>query len=271
MALSDAQCEQIRKFVGRGGSLIATFETSLQDESGRKRDDFALADLFGVRYGGKTEPFVKNAYINFEHATQHEILRGFDDASRTINTIGYVDVKPTAEFAPPPLTRVPSYPDLPMEDVFPRQAHTDIPELFLRQIGASRIAYFPGDIDRTFWEVLDPDHGRIFANTVRWALNEPDLVTITGPGVFDIAVWKQEKSLTVHLVNLTNPMMMKGPIRELYPIGPLQVSIRLPEGRQPKQTRLLVAKDDAKFQEAQRVLTVTVPSVTDHEIVAVEF
>jgi hypothetical protein len=271
VALSDAQCEQIRKFVGRGGSLIATFETSLQNELGKKRDDFALADLFGVRYGGKTEPFVKNAYINIEHATQHEILRGFDDASRTINTIGYVDVKPTAEFAPPPLTRVPSYPDLPMEDVFPRQAHTDIPELFLRQIGASRVAYFPGDIDRTFWEVLDPDHGRIFANTVRWALNEPDLVTITGPGVFDIAVWEQEKSLTVHLVNLTNPMMMKGPMRELCPIGPLQVKIRLPSDKKPTDVRLLVNKTDPRSNQSGNVLGLTLSSITDHEVVAIEF
>ncbi len=236
-----------------------------------KRDDFALADLFGVRYGGKTEPFVKNAYINIEHATKHEILRGFDDASRTINTIGYVDVKPTAEFAPPPLTRVPSYPDLPMEDVFPRQAHTDIPELFLRQIGNSRIAYFPGDIDRTFWEVLDPDHGRIFANTVRWALNEPDLVTITGPGVFDIAVWEQEESLTVHLVNLTNPMMMKGPIRELYPIGPLQLKIRLPSDKKPTDVRALVNKADPKSNQSGDVLGLTLPSITDHEVVAIEF
>ena len=61
----------------------------------------------------------------------------------------------------PPLTRVPSYPDLPMEDVYPREAKTDIAEVYLREVGKGRVAYFPGDIDRTFWEVLDPDHGRL--------------------------------------------------------------------------------------------------------------
>jgi hypothetical protein len=271
VALSNEQCDQIRQFVKRGGSVIGTFETSLDSEAGRRRDDFALADLFGVRYTGKTEPFVKNAYINIEHGTQHEILHGFDDANRTINTIGYVDVKASAEFAAAPLTRVPSYPDLPMEDVFPRQPHTEIPEIYLREIGSSRIVYFPGDIDRTFWEVLDPDHGRIFANSVRWALNEPDLVTIAGPGVFDVAVWEQEGSMTVHLVNLTNPMMMKGPIRELYPTGPLQLSIRLPPNREPKETRLLVGNSSAAMKKSDRVLTLTVPSITDHEIVAIVF
>ena len=33
-ALSDAQCQQLRDFVKNGGSLIATYETSLHDEWG---------------------------------------------------------------------------------------------------------------------------------------------------------------------------------------------------------------------------------------------
>ena len=41
-------------------------------------------------------------------------------------------------------------------------------------------------------------------------------------------VWRQRDSMTVHLVNLTNPMMMKGPLREVLPIGPLRVRVRMP-------------------------------------------
>ena len=128
VALSDAQCEQLRQFVQRGGSLVATFETSLYDETGKKRSNLGLADLFGVSYAGKTEPFVKNSYVHFEHDTRHPILAGFENAGRMINTIGYVDVQPAAKFAPPPLTRIPSYPDLPMEDVFPRKPRPTSPK-----------------------------------------------------------------------------------------------------------------------------------------------
>ena len=38
-----------------------------------------------------------------------------------------------------------------------------------------------------------------------------------------MTVWRQRASMTVHLVNLTNPMMMKGPLREVIPIGPQRV------------------------------------------------
>ena len=47
-ALSDAQCASIRRFVERGGSLLATGSTSLYNEWGDPRPDFALADLFGA-------------------------------------------------------------------------------------------------------------------------------------------------------------------------------------------------------------------------------
>ncbi len=43
-ALSDTQCDQLRKFVEKGGSLVATYETSLYDEEGKSRSDFGLSD-----------------------------------------------------------------------------------------------------------------------------------------------------------------------------------------------------------------------------------
>ena len=87
-----------------------------------------------------------------------------------INSIGYVDVKPTATFAAPPLHARALLSRPADGGRLPAQAQTDIAEVYLREVGTGRVAYFPGDIDRTFWEILDPDHGRIIANVVRWAL-----------------------------------------------------------------------------------------------------
>ena len=76
--------------------------------------------------------------------------------------------------------------------------------------------------------------------------------------------------MTVHLVNLTNPMLMKGPIRELIPAGPLRVQLRLPEGITSRKVRLLSAGKTPQANRAGRYLTVTVPSVLDHEVIAVD-
>ena len=82
---------------------------------------------------------------------------------------GGLEVTADGPRCPSPLTLIPSYPDLPMEDVYPRVPHTDVRELYLREIGRARVAYFPWDIDRTFWEVLSVDHGRLLRNAVAWA------------------------------------------------------------------------------------------------------
>jgi hypothetical protein len=157
-----------------------------------------------------------------------------------------------------------------MEDVYPRVPHTDTREAYLRDLGRGRVIYIPWDIDRTFWDVMCVDHGRLLKNAFAWALNEPAPVEVSGPGLLDVTHWRQRASMTVHLVNLTNPMMMKGPLREFIPVGPERVTVRLPQGTRAKNVRLLRAGTTPRVDHAEGVLTVTVPVVTDHEVVAID-
>ena len=292
-ALSDAQCDQLRAFVNNGGSVIATYETSLCDEWGVRRKDFGLADLFGVDWKGRAEGPMQNSYLRLEHdaARGHPLLKGLEDAPRIINGVWRLEVEPREKFAQVPLTLIPSYPDLPMEKVYPRVEKTDIAGVYLREftsadagISASpiphsafrtpqstgRVIYFPWDIDRTFWEVLCVDHFKLLRNAVEWATNEEPPVTVSGHGVLDVTAWRQKNSLTVHLVNLTNPMMMKGPLRELIPVSEQQVRLRLPDGARVSKVHLLAADKKPHFTQRGRELHVVVPSILDHEIVAVD-
>ncbi|MHB8524212.1 MAG: alpha-amylase family protein [Limisphaerales bacterium] len=298
-ALSDAQCDQLRAFVRRGGGLVATYETSLYDEWGVKRKNFRLSDLFGVSFTGRVEGPMHNSYLRLETdpatGKRHPLLAGLEDTPRIINGVWRLEVEATESFPHPPLTLIPSYPDLPMEEVFPRVAKTDIAEVYLREVAPAetdataqggstphstpriphsanaRVVYFPWDIDRTYWEVLGVDHGRLLQNAVAWATRDEPPVTVTGPGVLDVTVWRQKNSMTVHLVNLTNPMMMKGPFRELIPVGAQTVRIRLPEGKRASKVHLLAADNTPHVERAGQHLTLTVPSVLDHEIIAIDW
>lgn len=273
-ALSDAQCEQLRQYVKRGGSLVATFQTSLYDEWGTRRADFALADLFGARWSGRLEGPMKNSYLLLRKDSTkggyHPLLRGLEDAGRIINGVGRVEASALNEGFHPPLTLIPSYPDLPMEEVYPRHEETDIPGVFLEESAKGRVVYFPWDIDRTFWEVACVDHGRLLRNAVDWATDEAQPVTVSGPGMLDVAVWRQKSSMTVHLVNLTNPMMMKGPYRELIPVGEQQVTVRLPAGATARQVHLLRSGQTPAIEHEGDRLTVSVPSILDLEVVAID-
>jgi len=138
-------------------------------------------------------------------------------------------------------------------------------------VGKGRVVYFPGAIGRTFWQVLSVDHGKLLRNAVDWATNEPPLVTVLGKGVLDLAVWEHKDFMTVHLVNLTNPMMLKGPVREIIPISRQEVSLRIPAGRRVSRVQLLTAARDIPFRAAGDRIAFAVPSINLHEVAAVDF
>jgi len=271
--LSSRQCDQILRFVEGGGSVVATYETSLYDEQGERRSDFGLAGLFGARIAGTVEGPMRNSYLRLEREAggrAHPLLNGLDDAPRIINGVWRVEVAPAGPLVAQPLTLIPSYPDLPMEMVYPRTERTGAPQVFLREIGRGRVVYFPWDIDRVFWEVMSVDHGRLLANAVAWAANEDPPVTVTGPGLLDVTIWRQKQSLTVHLVNLTNPMMMKGPFRELLPLPEQRVRVKLPDEARPGRVQLLVGERPPRVEQSPGYVDVTVPSILDHEVVAID-
>lgn len=265
-ALSDAQCAQIKAYVEAGGSIIATHETSLYDEWGKPRRNFALADLFGCDYAGRTDQRVQNSYMTIREP--HPLTAGFDDTPRIMAGTKLVHVTPHGS-EKAPLTLVPSYPDLPMERVFTDVWQTDTPMVYLREIGKGRVVYFPFDLDRCFWETSNIDHATLLRNAIAWAGGDQPLA-VKGPGLVDVSLWRQKKSVTVHLVNITNPMAMKGYMRELFPMGPYTVSLEVPAGYNVKGVRLLESDKDAVVHMESGRLVVEIPSVNVHEVVAVD-
>ncbi|HEY3219887.1 MAG TPA: alpha-amylase family protein, partial [Gemmatimonadales bacterium] len=219
--LEDEHCRRIREYVAAGGSLLATFETSRYTGWGDLRSDFGLADLLGVTAAGATIGPLPNSYMRIEES--HQILAGIE---RTALLPGPENRVPLRASGPhtAPLTVVPNYPAFPPEMVFPRTPRTTEPAVVLREQGGSRIAYFAGDVDRTFWRSGHPDLARVLQNTVRWLLHEvPGPVTIAGDGIVEAFAWETEPGYALHVINYTNPNMTRPFITRFYPIGPQQV------------------------------------------------
>jgi hypothetical protein len=259
---------QLARYVENGGSIIATYETSLYDEWGTRRKDFGLAELFGASFAGKIDTHLQNSYLNIEKP--HAVTSGLENATRIINGANWVHVRPTRPLDENPLTLVASYPDLPMEEVYTRAPHTDTPGVFLRTHGKGKVAYFPFDIDRTFWEVLASDHGTVMRNSVAWAHGGTQPLTVTGKGMFDVSLWAQKGSITAHLVNLTNPMMLKGPVRELIPSPPQRVRMAIPQGKTVKNVRLLTGPESVKYRVTGRAVEIDLGPIELHQVVAID-
>ena len=164
-----------------------------------------------------------------------------------------------------PFLFVPDFPDLPMEEVYPREEPRG-GAVIARDTAGGRTVYIPWNIGGIFWEVLAADHGRLIANAVRWALKDPSRVEVSGKAVLDVALRENADGVAVILHNLTNPMMLKGPIREIFPVGPQQVSVAL-GGKAVGSARLLVAGREVPVRTEGGRAIVEVPGIDTLEVV----
>lgn len=262
--LSDAQCEIIADFVQAGGSLVAAHQTSLLTEGGERRANFGLSHVLGVDLRTPVRGPVRNNYIAL--TDEHPVHRGFEGAERIIGGTQLLGVH-AREGTVVPFRFIPDYPDLPMEELYVREPAREPAVVTREHPGGGRTAYISFNIGSLFWEALQYDHSRLITNAVRWALGARPQVHVGGVGLFDIAVYDGVSEKAVCLVNLTNPMTMRGPIRQTIPVGPLTVSIPVPAGVQAASASLLVAGQNQPVAARDGHVTVTVPSLELLEVV----
>ncbi|QIN83286.1 Tat pathway signal protein [Rubrobacter tropicus] len=297
-SLSDEQCADIRRFVEGGGGLVATGESSLYDEWGDRRGDFALSDLFGAHATGAHHGSAGAADPSWETWSKHSYLRispelragvdgpatgdepvvrdkrrpafsGFEETD-LLPFAGRIEVVGADPAAATSLAFVPPFPIFPPELSWMRHPTSGVPGLVLNESAGGRVAYAPADLDRCFGRDGHPDHARLLANLVRWAAGDAIPLSVEGPGLIDCHPYGQPGRLVLHLVNLTNAGAWPALLDELVPVGPLKARVRLPEGVDAGRVRLLVSGHETEGHVKDGWATIDIPSVTDHEVVVVE-
>jgi hypothetical protein len=263
--LSDRQCQQLRDYVQSGGSLMASFETSLYDENQQPRADFGLADLLGIHKAGDVVTANGNAYYA-RIERQHAILDGFSDTNWLPGAQSRLPVQPVSD---PILTVVPGFVQYPPELAYPYVSHTTEPAVVLRETGPSRIAYFPGDIERSFWLTGHGDLLRLMHNTIRWLSRDESIVHVEGEGFVEMFAWETMPGYAIHLLNYTNPNAQHGWLQSTYALGPQTVSLKLPSGVKAKSVELLRTEQTIPFHTESNTLRFTIPRLEDYEVAAV--
>jgi hypothetical protein len=263
-AMSDAQCAAVRRFVEKGGGLIATGPTSLYTDRGDPRPDFALADLFGAHANGARRPSAQTVHTYLRVSSRHEVLKGFEDTD-ILAFGGQLEPMRVDSGATVPLTFIPAFPIYPPETAWMRTEKTDIPGLILK----GRVAYLPADLDRRYARENLPDHADLLANLVRWASGGRIPLDVRGGGLVDCHLYRQPGRVILHLVNLISAGTWRGPIDELIPIGPLQVRVQLPRDVKARSAQLLVSGVHATVGVKDGWATFEVKSILDHEVAVI--
>lgn len=283
-AISDEHCELVRAFVAAGGGLVATGETSLYDEAGIARDDFGLADVFGVsalhRHHGAMrhqqtswEVSPTHSYldipIRWGDGERHPVLNGFEDTDQLpfggrVECVKVTDAEVLLRFVSP-------FPAYPPETAWQRYPATGVACAVAREAGG-RVVYLPADIDRCFGRGFQPDHARVLSNAVRWTARDQLPMEITGTGTVDCHLYRQgDHRYVLHLVNLSGSGAWRAPMYEYVPVGPLTVTVRVgADSPVWKPARSLVGSQQLETSVANGAVRFDVPRVVDHEVIVLE-
>lgn len=269
VCLSDMHCALLTGFVERGGSLVVMGASGTLDEDGVPRQDFGLADVLGSHIAAGPRGPLKNTYVSFAE-TDHPICQGFDGARRIIGGTRLTDVTTDAGTGTPVLY-VPDFPDLPMEEVYPREEPYGAAIVTREHASGGRTVHIPWNIGATFHDVFARDHKTLMENSIRWAFDGAPMLEVAGKGVIDLAARQTENGVIGLMTNLTNPMMMKGPIREVFPVENITLRARLPEGVTRASAHLAVAQQEAKVTITDGIAHVMVPNIALAEVVSINW
>ena len=296
--ISENQVAAIKRFVEKGGGILATGESSLYNLWGDRISDFALANIFGVHCeknkNASSDETKRNnpdrtlhTYLRLSpelrrnvdgpktgdepvpDGKRHDVLKGFEetDILEFGGTLENLKVDSGAEVV---LTFIPEFPIYPPETAWMREPKTEIPGLILNTLpSGARIAFMPADIDRQYARYNLPDHGKLLENAVRWASKDSVPLKVESVGLIDCNLYHQPNRLILHVVNLTSAGTWRQPTEEFIPVGPVKIAIKLSDNVQGKKLKLLVSEEDISGEIKDGWVNFTIPSVTDHEVVLV--
>lgn len=255
--LDDSQVAAVERYVQRGGGLVCSLDTSLFNEFGDPRDNFALADVLGARWQGVPAPGEvapanerqEEIDVNFAAAIgpdywdkrknvfdlRFDLKSDLAVGPRAGKVAQLIDDEPIT-FKGPAICVTVTDPQAKVVGRLSAKGATqpDFPAIILRQHSRGRVAYFPAGIDAAHYLYSYPYQRAVWASAVRWAAREPQPVSVVAPMCVHANLMRQEKGdsrrLILHLYNDVNTTAAHGfppddvPLREeTLPIHDIRV------------------------------------------------
>ncbi len=291
-ALSDSQAAAVREYVRGGGGLVATGETSLCDELGRPRRDFALADVFGVSYQGR--PGVPSRRTARDARGAARLDADYWNRRSGVALLTWADhplvrdarlralVPQRSVHFRGPLVRV-GEPGQAGEVALRMKGDgwpgAPLPGAVLRTFGKGRVAYFAAGLDAALWAYAYPYQRRLLARAIEWAARSPTAVTVRAPlcvqATFYEQTDRQGRRLVVHLFNGLNTTANHGlpatdvPLREeVVPIHDIEVCFRRDA---PKRFRSEPGSRPVRVQQEGKGTVVRLPPLEIHSLLVGEY
>jgi hypothetical protein len=276
-AMSDAEAGRVREFVAAGGGLIATYETSLYDEHGAKRKDFALADVLGVHYAASDRYL--GAVGDFQFHFTPKIAHPVNEGMPVGFPVQYCELVVPVSLAG---AETLAYLEMPSENNYSDdgsghvgtlrdslQPGKDIgPGITAHEFGKGRVVYFAGRPDSVYLHWAIAEMRLWLQNAVRWVSRGEVPIEIQPEAQISVGFFSQPGRHIVHLVNMCQA---RTPVeRPNPPVRDLHITVRLPESLRIGRVQALVAGKTLDFHQSEKGIQLALPELLDYEVIGLE-
>ena len=268
--LSDAQVDNIRRYVEQGGTLIATHQTSTMDELGQRLGNFALAEVLGLDHTGPHQTIPGDGVVY--------VPQGKLAAETGYQLLPFYGIESTVEIRPDADIEVLCTRSSLQGDTLPEfnpkmEYDTGEPTVTVNRFGKGKAYYLSGDIGRAYVEVPYPPLMRLLASLVG---RTPSPIQVDAPQAIEVtAAIRPSGELMIHLLNNPSPPyppQIDGDdiyryffTQEIVPVHDVRIVL---SGFKAKAVRLPLQDLTLEIEGAPQVIVV--PRVELHEVVLVD-
>jgi hypothetical protein len=276
--LSPEQAQAIKAFAKRGGNILAIGNVGIMEDDGSLRNSSVLEDILGIRFNS-TEINDPSADASWENPVLHNYLRiekrqnpVFDGFEKT-SILPMGGVVKSISLAPGAMmlgSLIPAFPIYPPEFAWTDTDHTDTPVLTeYEHEGGAKSIYAAWDLDSAYGRTANPDHGDILGNCVKYLLRDREQVSVKCDGYIDFKVYRQDQRIIIHLINLNYSGFDQGYAEKNIPVGPVQITLRIPE-ISPK--KVIATEDDQnpKLSVSEGAVVVELDCLKIHQLLILE-
>ena len=266
--LSDKVVKAIRTFVEKGGGLIASGATSLGNETGEQREDFGLADVFGVEYQAE----YPHSYAYFKLTDE---LIAADIRSLPMHIDGKsLYVRPASAQTLADLVHRAYLKELPgrlnLGSFAPAGEDTGYPAVTLNRFGHGNAVYISGSIFRSYWKKNRPQTKYLIRNLVDLVTTDK-LLEVEASASVEVSLFRQDSRLVLHLLFGHINRIFDGPrwavMEKIPPI--YDVAVKLKVAGEPKRVVQIPEKRDLDWKLEGEYLSFSVPQFHIHTCVII--
>jgi hypothetical protein len=257
-ALSRTTVDALKDYVQAGGNLIAEFDCSRFDNSGKPYPDFALADVFGVHFDRDYFTLANHNYF-VPTDTNSFIFKDLNIPYYPAPLLG-IKVKPAAD-----AMVLASY-LVPLPGRYVPLTQPENPFIIYHRFGKGQCLFLAGAFGQMYDDYAPNEYRKMLANVVHH-FSRP-LLEMQGEvgSALEVVIRQQENRVLLHLINANGDMIR--PIQRIQPLYSLNFKLKLPGHWRSIHT--LYSKQELTFKFQFNEIEFQLPELKNYEVLVIE-